>query len=638
MSFQGVGSLLRFALPPTLVTLVVFSLIAAAVGQGGVATIDVADVKPGMKGYGLTVFRGTQPERFDVEVIDVTTNFRPGQDLILIRTPHPILDRAKIVAGMSGSPIYFDGKLAGAYAYGWTFGNDPVAGVTPIANMLKELARPLDPEIWKILGTFPEQSRALSQRRLRSAPHTDGLPPNVGGERRDALWALRATAPSRPEHPQLARAQTPLMLAGFSDLASDTLSRALDAHGLLPVQAGGGGARRAPKGTKRTQKTAARAATAGGYVDGGAIGVQLIRGDVSATAVGTVTHVAGRRLVAFGHPMMNAGQTAMPTSTANVIHIMSSLRRSFKMAYPLSPLGALVNDRQSAIVVDADVEAETIPVRLKVHGVPGAPQDEWHMEVASGRSLTPALVFAGLLNALQATVAGEHDVIYRAESRVEIPGHGTQTFTDVGHLPMGADGPLTLARLRAFGAIDAAYGNPFERARIGRVEIDLHLRASDDVAMIIDASVTHGEVDPGYPTDVYVTLQRYDGSTEVRRIPVDIPASAAGSKLDLEIASGDRVQPPVPKPRNLDDLLAGLQTGYQPTSLVVSTRLPSQGLQMRGHVAEHLPGSALDLLQSASSSSRPMTFSTQDRLEVPLDRVVYGTAKVQLEVREEALR
>ncbi|HOU90563.1 MAG TPA: SpoIVB peptidase S55 domain-containing protein, partial [Polyangiaceae bacterium] len=117
----------------------------------GVATrpdvIAVADIKPGMKGYGLTVFQGYRPERFDVEVIDVLPNFRPKQDLILIRTRHPRLDVTKIVAGMSGSPIYLDGKMAGAYAYGWTFGTEPVAGVTPIRNMLDDLARPLPDSI-----------------------------------------------------------------------------------------------------------------------------------------------------------------------------------------------------------------------------------------------------------------------------------------------------------------------------------------------------------------------------------------------------------------------------------------------------------------------------------------------------------
>ncbi|MGB5416798.1 MAG: SpoIVB peptidase S55 domain-containing protein, partial [Polyangiales bacterium] len=114
-----------------------------AIAQSTPGFIHVDEIRPGMKGYGLSVLRGTEPERFDVEVIDVLHQFRPNQDLILIRTPHPLLDRARGVAGMSGSPIYLDGRLAGAYAYGWSYGVDPVVGVTPIANMLAELKRPV---------------------------------------------------------------------------------------------------------------------------------------------------------------------------------------------------------------------------------------------------------------------------------------------------------------------------------------------------------------------------------------------------------------------------------------------------------------------------------------------------------------
>ena len=129
--------------------------VALAFASPGQSMLAIDAVKPGMKGYGLTVFYGMTPERFDVEVIDVLHDFKPDQDLILIRTPHPILNGAKTVAGMSGSPIYLDGKLVGAYAYGWQFGRDPVAGVTPIASMLADLWRPLDPAIFRALGTLP---------------------------------------------------------------------------------------------------------------------------------------------------------------------------------------------------------------------------------------------------------------------------------------------------------------------------------------------------------------------------------------------------------------------------------------------------------------------------------------------------
>lgn len=615
---------------PVLLPVLVVCCLATTLGhiahsQGDTPTIDIEDVRPGMRGYGLTVFRGTRPKRFDVEVIDVMPNFRPGQELILIKTTHPVLEQAKIVAGMSGSPVYLDGKLAGAYAYGWTFGNDPVAGVTPIRHMLQELARPVNPEIWKILGTFPGQRQTL-RKHARRDRHA-ALPPFLGDRNHDALWTLRNSAGTARTSdsagmPTLTPVATPLMLGGFSRAATELLQASLEPHGLLPLQAGGGGG---------------QPVAGDGFVDGGAIGVQLARGDVSATAVGTVTHVAGRKLIAFGHPMMNLGQTALPTSTAKVVHVMSSLRRSFKMAHPVTPLGAMVHDRQSAIVVDADVKAETVPLRLRVQGMPGAPRSEWNVEVASGRGLTPSLSFATLLNALQATAAGDSDVVYRATGTITIPGHGTHRFVDRGHLAGGAAGPQTLSRLRVFGAMEAVYGNPFTRARVSRVEIDLELEASDDVAIIRDVAVNHQEVEPGKPVDVYVTLQRFNGPTWVERVPVPIPASAAGAKLNLTIASGPQVSIPRPKPQSLDDLLEGLTRAYPPTSMVASLSLPTRGIRVRGHVAERLPASAMDLLLSRAGADAPVAFGDTVRREIPMKRVIYGQAKLQLRVREEAL-
>ena len=129
----------------------------------------VSEIHAGMKGYGLTVFQGTKPERFDVEVIDVLKNFRPKQDLILVKTKHPRLEITKVVAGMSGSPIYLNDKMIGAYAYGWSFGSEPVAGVTPIKNMLDELARPLPERIdgWP-LRMLPQAANARPAERHRS--------------------------------------------------------------------------------------------------------------------------------------------------------------------------------------------------------------------------------------------------------------------------------------------------------------------------------------------------------------------------------------------------------------------------------------------------------------------------------------
>lgn len=629
------------------------SLLVSAVGwsptwaQGplSVSTLLASQVKPGMKGYGLTVFRGQTPERFGVEVIDVLHNFRPSQDLILIRTFHPILDNAIVVGGMSGSPIYIDGKLIGAYAYGWSFGKDPVAGVTPIASMLAEIARPLDPRIWKSLGTMPaltgQAKRAPVASARSNAPRAASFATDRASaerlvtERTDAFSALRAhaaklgmPATAGATRAALTQATTPLLVSGMTPSAVRMLARELEPFGIVPLEAGGGASPAAKSGSTPAPR----------FVDGGAIGVQLIRGDINASAIGTVTHVAGDRLVAFGHPMLNAGQVGLPTSTSRVLHVLASQMRSFKIAEPIAPLGTLIHDRQAAIVIDQKLRADTVPVRVRIHGAPGMPRSEWNMEVASHRLLTPSLTFSAAYSALSATIADNADAVFRVTSKVFVEGHGEVETTDTGYASGGAADPMVLSRMRLFAVLGAAYGNPFEDARISRIELDFTIDFAHDVVTIVDAMVPSDEVDPGKPTHVYVTLRGWDEREEVKILSLPIPQSAAGETVEIAIEPGDAVQLEEPKPASLDDLLAAVSHGYPGTSLVMSARLPSQGVRLRGQLVRSLPGSALDTLQPVNAADRGATFPTLERTEVPLGRVVTGSVKIKLNVRREPRR
>jgi hypothetical protein len=614
------------ALPLTLAALL---LGAVTLAHSASDTIDVAAIHAGMKGYGLTVFRGMTPERFGVEVIDVLHNFRPDQDLILVRTDHPILDKAIVVGGMSGSPIYLEGKLAGAYSYGWMFGKEPVAGVTPIANMLAEMARPVDPAIWKALGTLPKLSMG-PRPRARSTARLAGLPASLGTEHTDPLQPLRkhalALGYDNPGN-ALRPAATPIMLSGLDDRMASLLDTQLERFGLVALQAGGGAAKPAPPSAQPPH-----------FEDGGSIGVSLIRGDISALAVGTVTHVIGKRLVGFGHPMLNAGQPALPTATARVLHVLASESRSFKIAEAGVPLGTLVHDRQSAIVVDTELVAATVPMRVRLRGVPGAPRTEWNVELASQRMLTPMLAFSALGNALGVSAAENTDVVFEANCRVQIEGHGTIELHDFGYTPVGLESPMALMQLRLFDVIEAAYGNPFEDVRIERIDVDLDVRFARDVLTIVDALVPSTEVDPDRDVDVYLTLQRFGMPEEVRVVPVHVPQSAAGEKIELLFEPGTQVQLERPEPTSLQQILDNLRVGYPSTSLVVSTKLPSQGLKLRGHVVRSLPGSALDSLQIGGAANRPLTFATYTRKELPMQHVVTGSARLTLDVRTEPRR
>jgi hypothetical protein len=604
---------------------------ALALSQVQLAVLGVDAIKPGMRGYGLTVFRGSTPERFGVEVIDVLHKFRPDQDLILIRTEHPILERAITVAGMSGSPIYLDDKLIGAYAYGWTFGKEPLAGVTPIANMLAEIGRPIDPRIWKALGTLPLLARA-QQLRAADPVRLAGLPAYDGSRHEDAFSLLRSHARRSPPLPssdlkygQPLPAATPLLVSGAGPRALELWGREFESFGLWPVQAGAGGGA-APSHEKPR------------FVDGGSIGVQLVRGDVNVMAVGTVTHVAGRRLVAFGHPMLNAGQVGLATCTARVVHIFASEQRSFKLAEPSQPLGTLIHDRQAAIVVDDSLKADMLPVRLHLHGVSGAARTEWNMEVANNRLLAPGLLLGAIVNALEASVADRNDSMLQLRSQVSIARHGEQVTEDFAYSPNGAADSVAIGRMRLFNVLSAAYGNPFEDARVTGIDLDLSVRFGRTLETIIDAQTASDTVDPGRDVALIVTLKRYDESERIETINVPIPASAAGESVELSVDAGDEIALDQPKPDSLNDLLAAVRAGYPGTSLVVSAKLPSQGIKLRGQIVRDLPGSALDSFQPVNEADRGSLFPTYQRIERPLGAAVTGSVKLKLNVRAEALR
>jgi hypothetical protein len=599
--------------------------LGAAIAQSTAAFIHVDEIRPGMKGYGLSVFRGTEPERFDVEVIDVLHNFRPNQDLILIRTPHPLLDRARGVAGMSGSPIYLDGRLAGAYAYGWSQGTDPVVGVTPIANMLAELKRPVRLDMFPGAKPLPNRPRAESTRRPPSKERFAGLPPFRGEHPVSALSTIRALQKQRT-HTQapagLHRATTPIMLGGLDDSVAHMLAKELEPLGFVAAQSSTGGSHKG--GPNR-------------FEPGGAVAVELARGDISMTGVGTVTYVGPEgRTLAFGHPMMEAGTTGLPTATARVLHVLVSEFRSFKIAEAAQPVGALVQDRQAAIVIDPDIAPARIPVRVKVNGAEGAPKTEWRVEVASHRALTPTIVFGVIANAIKSTAGDVTDVIFRARSKVGIEGQGVVSLDEQGFSPMGAASPAVFSQLRMFALMEAAFANTFETSRLTSVDLELDLERSRGVYQIADLSVAYDEVDPGDEITIYVRLRRVDLPDTIRAVKVRIPNAAAGKTVRVRVAAGNQVPIEQPRAGSLEDLIEQTQRRYPATSLVVALQMPTRGLRFEGHVVDSLPASALNSLQLVSTTENSRPFVTQSRTEIEMPQVVIGGANLALRVREVA--
>jgi SpoIVB peptidase S55 len=604
--------------------------IPLARGDAKARTISVDEIKDGMKGYGLTVFKGTEPERFDVEVVGVLRNFRPSQELILIKTPHPRLNVTKNVRGMSGSPIYLDGRLAGAYAYSWSsFQVEPVAGVTPIAPMLSEMRRPIPPGFWPLEGGAPlpgaAAKNAAPKHALNGGPGNgttafDGAPGTYDVESHANQIATRLSAGLDPSRPVVPTA-TPLMLAGMSDRSIALVRKLFAPMGLEPVQAGSGGGKEDPNAPMH-------------YVDGGGVGVQMARGDVSFMGLGTVTHVEGTKLCGFGHPMMEAGVTALPTAIGRVHWIFASDQHSSKIGESARSLGALVQDRQSAIVVDETKNAPVFPLVADIRGAEGIPKKNWNVEIAEERFMSAGLVASVLGSIIDASVSERRDVTWKLKSKLSVRGHSPIELEDFGVATGGMPDAGELAHSKVVRAVGEVLNNPWELTHIDKVETTLSVDYSRDLWRLRGVDVLDAVVDAGQVARVRVHLVPYAGPATTKVLEIAMPAELAGKEVELEIVPGYQVVPDLAAPQNLADLLSNsTRQSVTPRSLVLQFRGRSQGVAYKGHVADRLPSFALDALRPSSTDIAPDAFPSYTRTIVPVDRYVEGADRVKVKVR-----
>jgi hypothetical protein len=594
-----------------------------AQGDSKPAIILPSEIKEGMKGYGLTVFRGTEPERFDVEVIGVLQDFRPGQPLIVIKTPNPRLDVVKTVRGMSGSPIYLDGRLAGAYSYSLSqFEVEPVAGVTPINMMLDEMRRPIPPGFWPLDSGSPLGAPPRTAPRSPTASLTtfDGPPGTYDLQTHAKQLADRLSGRGGDAHGFIPAA-TPLMLAGVGDRAAEALRALLEPLGLDPLQGGGGSANDPSAPTH--------------YVNGGGLGVQLARGDVSMMGLGTATYVDGAGKVAgFGHPMLNGGTEALPACIGRILWINASAMASHKVGECARALGTLVQDRQPAIVIDEHVAAPVIPVDVEVVGVPGAAKTHWHSEVAQDKFLAPGLAATVLGSLVEATTSERRDLTWKLSTHVAIEGHAALDLEDEGVASGGTPDAGDFQRAKVVTALGDVLNNPWEYARIEGVRARFEVRYSHDVWRLRGVQALDSVVDAGQRARFAVHLVPEHGPEVIRTVDVVMPEELVGKDVEVEFVPGYELAPELPAPENLDELLANEpRATVTARSLVVQFRVPSQGIAYRGHVTQRLPFFTLDALRPLSGDTGPDPFPSWSRTVVPMELFVEGKDKVKVKVR-----
>jgi hypothetical protein len=460
-----------------------------------------------MTGVGRTVFSGTRVDDFQVEVIGTLENVAPRRNLILARLSGGPLATTGVLAGMSGSPVYINNRLAGAVAYSWGFAREPIAGIVPIQEML----------------TIEDRETTATPRAALRLP-ADAGPAGLGWlrdpSRLQAHFAsyfdLEAARPAAAG--SMTPIATPLVFSGFPSSVVEALAPTLARAGLVAVQGGSTGHSASPDGTR--------------IEPGGGVGLSLVRGDVEIAAVCTVTHREGDRVWACGHPLLNLGPTEVVMTTATVSGLLPSLEESFKFASAGDTVGVFRQDRATGVFGYVGRRPRTIPVRIELQPDTGRPR-RLTLDIVEDPFLAPYLLYAAL-NAILSSEEkdyGDMSFTYKEGSVIRIAGEDDVVLKNL----FAGD----MARLYASGTIafitqmllDSEY-------RTVHLEgIDLVLGTSDErrTARLQRAWVSRDRVHAGETVQVSVGIKPFRGPEVTREINIQVPAEVPPGRLQLQV-------------------------------------------------------------------------------------------------------
>ena len=622
---------------------------AATAGSNNVATFPLSQVRRGQKGYGLTTMQGTTPERFEFEVIGVTKNFLPKMDIILVKSQDKKLEVTGFWQGMSGSPLFIDGKLACAFSYGFRFNKVSIGGCTPIEYMKKEgfkAPRRMALETTRKGGSPAARSAHAPRTRRIAGPraattHAEWLeiaPRGQVGAALDRLgaprkpWLMSAPLPPAPRRPAgsdpngdendergMTAHALPLAMSGFSAPAFEQARRIMANYPLEPMAAGG---------------TGDASAGPSEFTMGSAISVQLVRGDMSMAGTGTVSFVEGQGVLAFGHPMFQAGEIYAPVAAAEIHTVIPSAMSAFILASPLRELGSLVQDRQSTISADVGVKTRMIPVDVVIEAGEGSRREkgEFHVQVLNNRFFTGALAAITTMNAVSLYLPDRDHVTATMHSKVKVKGYEPLQFTDYLYSSSGAMGVVDGAR--GLRVLVPLLMNPFAPVEVERVELKIDLRYDTNFGDIKSLKLPSRELEPGKKTYVDVELTRYDGKSVVDRVPFMVPESLAGSIIRLEVTAGDSAQLDAAPPETVADLMKAFRKLLPGNVYAVTLFTADEGAAIDGKIIRDLPSSALDKLHTGASTPRVEAYRAIARSTSRAGRVINGKQSVLIKVRD----
>ena len=576
--------------------------------SGPVEIMKSSELRPGMKGVAWTVFAGTEPEAIPVEIIGLLKNaWGPDQDIILAKMGGKAL-RTNVAGGMSGSPVYVNGKLIGAVALRLSvFSPDAICGITPIELML---------EIEDFDTSIPGDART-----------PDKTPQVAAG-----------AAPNPPQQsPVLIPIDTPLAFSGFEPGVLREFGPLFQQLGLVAVEGGASGKLDSPKPAPGWQNA---------LQPGDAVAGVLVSGDMSVTGLGTVTYNDGRRVLAFGHPLFNLGPVNMPMSKGEILFTHASAFQPNKFGNATEIVGALQQDRHSGILGTLGATAEMVPVTVRVRSLNEdnsvRKQKEFHFNVFVQQKWTPYLMMVTMFNSISGLNDYREECTYRISGRVELDGQKkllVSTMQAPGEMPVPA--PMMLAGWWG-DKFNRLFTNTVTPPRLKRVDATIDLLPERRIASIENAWIPSNEVAPGEEVSVKVFLRPYRGPRIERTFKLRLPAGLTRGEHRILLSDAEtlnRIESVAAFSNRFIDLpqivsLINQERGND--KLYVSLVEPRPTVYYDDKTLPSLPASVLNVMQTGRSASRPLVSSGESALEqmaIPFDYVVNGSYALKVTVK-----
>jgi len=573
----------------TLVSIV--TIPAAALGQAP-KFFPVSEIRPGMKGTGRTVFQGTAIEDFQVEVLGVLKNYGPKQDMILARLSGGPLEKTGVVQGMSGSPVYIDGRLIGAVAFAFPYATQSVAGIQPIEQMtgvLDEMPAITAPKGVPASASHPLESPAAFVYRI--------VEKLKEGRPIQELFSPLISPASVPSSTSLVQLQTPLFLSGVTSVAAQQFSSFFSGLGFNPVQGGAAG-------------TVANVGPVSNRLEpGSTVSAELVRGDMNISANGTVTYVDGNKVYAFGHPFLSAGPISVPMSTAYVISLLPKLDTSIKLAFPVDVVGAFQQDRSTGIFGTMGDKPNMIPVALNVRSSTNA-TNHYDVEVANDRYLTPILMNYAVVNAITASERGVGEMTLSVTGEVHIRNNDSVKIATM--FSGDGNGP-SAATAAAVAPIQYLVTGGYDGLIIDKVDFQIVSTDRKTLATLDRITVDRNEIRPGETVALSALMREPNGQTFIERYSVLIPTGLPAGTVQLLVGDGTTMtgmelkRSPSGIPMDLATVIRELNKLRRNDRLYVRVLSNQPGVVIRGEEMPSLPPSMIGLLDTDRASSRNVT-------------------------------